>query len=281
MSDHAAAEDDCLSLEILTVEGHPAEAQDAVVARLWLNRPAVRNAFDDRMIQALHEAIERLSVMPTVRAIVLAARGPAFCAGADLRWMARMADYTPAQNLADAQALADLLHALDSCSKPVIARVQGACFAGALGLVAACDLVVATHDARFALTEVKLGLLPATIAPYVRRAIGNRALRRYALTAERFDAAEAYRLGLVHDLAPDEAGLDSIIDAWLAALWANAPGAISDTKRLIADLEHAPFDQRLRADTAQRIATARASDEGREGLQAFLDKRAPAWARPE
>lgn len=269
-----------LQIELLTHEAQPAETATGVVARIWLDRPAVRNAFDDLSLRELQAVFTALGAAPAIRAIVLAARGPAFCAGADLRWMARMADYTPAQNLADAQALAELLHTLDTCPKPVIARVHGACFAGALGLVAACDLAAATHDARFALTEVKLGLLPATIAPYVQRAIGPRALRRYALTAERFDAAEAFRLGLLHDLAPDAAALDALIDAWLEALLSNAPGAMADTKRLLADLDPATPNAAIRADTAQRIAQARASAEGRVGLRAFLDKQPPPWALP-
>ena len=248
----------------------------AHVAEVWLNRPEVRNAFNEELIAALTQTFVALSVEPGLRVIVLGARGKAFCAGADLNWMRAMADYSWEQNRADAQKLADMLWALDQCPVPVVGRVQGDCFAGGMGLAAICDVLVASDNATFCLSEARLGLLPATISPYVIRALGQQASRRYMLTAERFSAAEAQRHGLVHRLcAPEQ--LDSEVATLVATLVANGPLATRACKLLVRDVSAAPMSEALRADTARRIADIRASDEGTEGLQSFLQKRPPAW----
>ena len=246
------------------------------VAVVWLAREKVRNAFNETLIAELTSAFARLGADAGVRAIVLAARGPAFCAGADLDWMRRMAGYSFDENRADARALADMLRALHECPKPTIARVHGDAYAGGMGLVAACDIAVAASTANFCLSETKLGLIPATISPYVIRAMGEQAARRYALTAERFDAAEALRLGFVHALAPAD-GLDARIEEVLAALIQTSDAAVSAAKRLVREVAGRPVDDALAADTAERIAAIRASDDGREGVRAFLDKRKPRW----
>jgi methylglutaconyl-CoA hydratase len=248
----------------------------AHVAEVWLNRPEVRNAFNEELIAALTQTFVALSVEPGLRVIVLGARGKAFCAGADLNWMRAMADYSWEQNRADAQKLADMLWALDQCPVPVVGRVQGDCYAGGMGLAAICDVLVASDNATFCLSEARLGLLPATISPYVIRALGQQASRRYMLTAERFSAAEAQRHGLVHRLcAPEQ--LDSEVATLVATLVANGPLATRACKLLVRDVSAAPMSEALRADTARRIADIRASDEGKEGLQSFLQKRPPAW----
>ncbi len=246
------------------------------VAQVTLDRPAVRNAFNDETIAALTQAFRDLDADAGVRVVVLAANGPAFCAGADLHWMRRMADYSREDNLADAARLADMLHSIASCSKPIIARVQGDAYAGGMGLVAACDLAVAADTANFCLTEVKLGLVPATIAPYVVRALGARAAQRYMLTAERFDASTALRLGLVQAVTPASA-LDDCVQAWTTALLAASPEALAACKRLLHGVCDRPIDAALIARTAVFIADARASDDGRHGLQSFLDKTTPRW----
>jgi methylglutaconyl-CoA hydratase len=247
------------------------------VASVTLTRPEVRNAFNDNLIASLTQAFAVLGADPTVRCIVLAAQGKAFCAGADLNWMRAMADYSHAQNVADAQGLADMLHTVYVCPKPTIARVQGDAFAGALGLIAACDVAVAVNTARFCLSEVKLGLIPGTIAPYVTRAIGARATHRYALTAEIFDADTAATIGLVHALAADEAGLDAQVAAWCANFKAASPQALADCKRLLNEVAHADNTAALRASTAQYIANSRASSDGKAGVQAFLNKGVAPW----
>ena len=248
----------------------------ADVAEVWLNRPEVRNAFNEELIAALTQTFVALSVEPGLRVIVLGARGKAFCAGADLNWMRAMADYSWEQNRADAQKLADMLWALDQCPVPVVGRVQGDCYAGGMGLAAICDVLVASDNATFCLSEARLGLLPATISPYVIRALGQQASRRYMVTAERFSAVEAQRHGLVHRLcAPEQ--LDSEVATLVATLVANGPLATRACKLLVRDVSAAPMSEALRADTARRIADIRASDEGKEGLQSFLQKRPPAW----
>jgi methylglutaconyl-CoA hydratase len=248
----------------------------AHVAEVWLNRPEVRNAFNEELIAALTQTFVALSAEPGLRVIVLGARGKAFCAGADLNWMRAMADYSWEQNRADAQKLADMLWALDQCPVPVVGRVQGDCYAGGMGLAAICDVLVASDNATFCLSEARLGLLPATISPYVIRALGQQASRRYMVTAERFSAAEAQRHGLVHRLcAPEQ--LDSEVAALVATLVANGPLATRACKLLVRDVSAATMSEALRADTARRIADIRASDEGKEGLQSFLQKRPPAW----
>lgn len=246
------------------------------VATVTLCRPEVRNAFDDTLIADLDTAFRDLGAEPGVRAIVLAAEGPAFCAGADLHWMRRMAGYSRDENLADAGKLATMLRTLAECPKPTIARVQGDVYAGGMGLVAACDIAVAADTAGFCLSEVKIGLVPATISPYVLRAMGTRAAQRYFLTAERFDAAEAHRIGFVHAVVGADA-LDATVDGWLRALTGASPAAVGACKRLIADVAGRPVDDALIARTVEGIADIRASDEGREGVQAFLQKRKPSW----
>ncbi|KQW75203.1 enoyl-CoA hydratase/isomerase family protein [Methylibium sp. Root1272] len=248
----------------------------AAVAQVTLCRPDVRNAFNDEVITALTQAFRALDADDAVRVVVLAAEGPAFCAGADLHWMRRMADYTRAQNLDDAAGLAEMLRSIAACRKPTIARVQGDAYAGGVGLVAACDLAVAVDTAQFCLSEVKLGLVPATIGPYVVRAMGARAAQRYMLTAERFDAATALRLGLVHEAVPAER-LDAGVQALVEALLAASPQALTTCKRLLHEITAQPLDAALIGRTVEFIADARASDDGREGVQAFLGRRKPHW----
>ena len=246
------------------------------VATITLNRPQLRNAFNEDAIADLTMAFDEVSQDAGVRAIVLAANGPAFCAGADLNWMKKMAGYTLAENEADALRLADMLRTIYFSPKPVVARVQGDCYAGGMGLVAACDIVVASDNVNFCLSEVKLGLIPATISPYVIKAMGEQASRRYFLTAERFDAREAHRLGLAHEVVPLEQ-LDASVDAIVKALVANSPNAVREAKKLVRDIASLPIDDVLLADTAGRIAAIRASGEGREGVASFLEKRKPSW----
>ena len=246
------------------------------VATLWLDRPDRHNAFDDGLIRDLIAAIDALGKDRAVRVVILAGKGKSFSAGADLGWMRRMAGASEAENEKDAAGLAELMHTLNSLAKPTVALVQGAALGGGVGLVAACDMAVAAVDAVFALSEVRLGLIPAVISPYVIAAIGPRAARRYFLTAERFDAATAERLGLVDAVVPAD-------QLWaegrkLAALLAqNAPIAMAEAKRLIADIAGRPIDAALRAETARRIAKLRAGAEAREGVSAFLEKRKPRW----
>lgn len=247
------------------------------VATLTLARPELHNAFDDALIAALTAEIGRLGSMENVRALVLAAEGKSFSAGADLNWMKRMAAFSEAENRRDADALAELMRALNECPKPTIARVQGAAFGGGVGLVACCDMAVAAEIATFCLSETKLGLVPAVISPYVLRAMGARAARRYFLTAEIFDAAEAQRLDLVNVVAAPEA-LDDALETLLAKLLAAGPAALTECKSLIARVAEGAVDAAMIADTAARIARVRVSPEGREGIAAFLAKRKPAWS---
>lgn len=248
------------------------------VATVALNRPAIHNAFDDRLIADLTAALRGLEKDPAVRAVLLTGSGQSFSAGGDLTWMRRMAGYSDAENFADAMALAELLRTLNELEKPTVARVNGAAYAGGLGLVCCCDVAVAATEAVFCISEVRLGLVPATISPYVVAAIGARVARRYFLTAERFSAAEAQRLGLVHEVAP-LAGLDAAADRILGALLDGATGAQARSKRLIAEVGDRPVTETLMALTARAIADARASAEAREGLGAFFDKRKPGWKR--
>jgi methylglutaconyl-CoA hydratase len=250
------------------------------VARVALNRPEVRNAFDDSLIAALSRAFVQLGNDSAVRAVVLLGNGPAFCAGADLNWMKRMAGYGYEQNLADAQALATMLATLDRMPKPTIARVHGPAFAGGTGLVAACDIAVGTPEAKFCFSEAKLGLSPATISPYVIRAIGERMARRYFLTAEVFDAEEARRIGMLSVLVAAEE-LDSFIEALLKHLLAGGPEAHAKIKDLVRAVSRRPLDDALGAETAKRIAEIRVSPEGREGIASFLEKRKAAWCSPK
>jgi methylglutaconyl-CoA hydratase len=246
------------------------------VARISLNRPDVRNAFDDALIAALTKAFVEAGNDKSVRVVVLGGNGPAFCAGADLNWMKRMAGYSYDENLADARALAQMLVTLDRLPKPTIARVHGAAFAGGTGLVAACDIAVGTPEAKFCLSEAKLGLSPATISPHVIRAMGERQARRYFLTAEVFGAEEALRIGMLSALVPS-ADLDSTIETITRNLLAGGPQAHAKIKDLIGAVANHPVDDALVADTAKRIAEIRVSPEGREGIGSFLDKRKPTW----
>jgi len=246
------------------------------VALVTLNRPEVHNAFDEILIGELTRALRAVGADPSVRAVVLLGAGPSFCAGADLNWMRRMAGFSRKQNLADAKALSTMLSTLATLKKPTIARVHGAAFGGGVGLVACSDIAVAAQDATFSLSETRLGLIPAAISPYVIEAIGARAARRFFLTAERFTAAEAYRLGLVHELVLT-AEIDARINEILGFLVTAGPRAQVEAKALLRAVAHRPIDPGVIADTARRIARVRASAEGKEGVAAFLSKRRAAW----
>lgn len=246
------------------------------VAIVTLARPDVRNAFNDAMIAELTQAIEALGQDSDVRAIVLAAEGKAFCAGADLNWMRAMADYTHEENLQDARGLAEMLRVLFECPKPTVVRIQGDVYAGGVGLVSACDIAVSADGAHFCLSEVRLGLMPATISPYVIRAMGARAAHRYFLTAERFGAHEAHRIGLVHEVV-DAGLLDAVVDQWTRALVNASPNAVSACKKLVREVAHREINAALIERTVADIADIRASREGKEGVQSFLDKRKPDW----
>jgi len=250
------------------------------VARVTLNRPELRNAFDDVLISSLTRTFTEIGKDPAVRVMILAGNGPAFCAGADLNWMKRMAGYSYEQNLADAKGLAEMLATLDRLPKPTIARVHGPVFAGGTGLVAACDIAVGTPEAKMCLSEAKLGLSPATISPYVMRAMGEREARRYFLTAEVFSAEEAFRIGML-SLLVKENELDSAIDGLLKHLLAGGPEAHAKIKALIRTVAGRRPDDALVAETAQQIAEIRGSPEGREGIASFLEKRKAAWCSPK
>jgi methylglutaconyl-CoA hydratase len=256
--------------------GHLDVSVSARIATVTLDRPEVRNAFNEELIAELAGAFRTLGSNEKVRCIVLAANGPAFCAGADLNWMRRMAGYTRQENLADAGTLAQMLHAIYACPKPTLAKIQGDVYAGGMGLVAACDIAVAADSAHFCLSETKLGLIPATISPYVIRAMGTRASHRWFLTAERFDAHEAHRIGFVHEVAA--AGeLDDKVNEIAKALCSAGPEAVKACKRLVQDVAGQEITPELVARTVQGIADIRASAEGKEGVQSFLDKRKPGW----
>lgn len=246
------------------------------LATITLTQPEVRNAFSDEVIADITHAFHAVGKRSDVRAVVLAAEGPAFCAGANLNWMRRMADYSRDENREDAGLLAEMLRVIYECPQPTIARVQGDVYAGGMGLVAACDMAVAAEGAGFCLSEVKIGLIPATISPYVIRAMGARAAHRYFLTGERFDAAEALRIGFVHRVvAADE--LDNAVDGLLKHLVSAGPAAARACKRLVIDMAEREINEQLIAATVEGIADIRASAEGKEGVQAFLQKRKPAW----
>ena len=246
------------------------------VATVTLNRPDVRNAFNEFTIAELSLAFNELGRNDDVRAIVLAANGPAFCAGADLNWMKKMAGYSHAENAEDAEKLADMLRTIYLCPKPVVAKVQGDCYAGGMGLVAACDIAVSSNGASYCLSEVKLGLIPATISPYVIKAMGENAARRYFLTAEKFTAQEAHRIGFVHDIVGADA-LDAHVDSIVKSLVTSSPNAVREAKVLVREVTGKAVDSALVVDTAERIANIRSSDEGREGVASFLEKRKPSW----
>ncbi|SOC23710.1 enoyl-CoA hydratase/isomerase family protein [Thalassospira xiamenensis] len=247
------------------------------VARITLNRPEIHNAFDDVLIGDLTAKLDALDADPAVRVMILTGAGKSFSAGADLNWMKRMAGYSHAENLADSRALARLMKTLNFCSKPTIGLINGAAFGGGVGLAACCDIVIASDRASFCLSEAKLGLIPAVISPYVVEAIGVSQARRYFLTAERFDAATAHAIGLVHEIV---SGDDLIArgDAIAKLLLANGPGAMDAAKSLIYAVANKPIDDDVIDDTARRIADQRASAEGREGVSAFLEKRPAKWS---
>ncbi|MES2937713.1 MAG: enoyl-CoA hydratase/isomerase family protein [Pseudomonadota bacterium] len=255
---------------------HLEQRSEGHLATVTLNRPEVRNAFNDEVIAELTAVFKQLGGDASVRCIVLAANGPSFCAGADLNWMKRMAGYTREENVADAGALAEMLRTLYACPKPTIARIQGDVYAGGMGLAAACDIAVSVDSAHFCLSETRLGLIPATIGPYVIRAMGERAAHRYFLTAERFDAAEALRIGFVHEVVAASA-LDERVEVIAHALVNAGPEAVKASKRLVQDVGGRAITPELIRGTVEGIADIRASAEGREGIQSFLQKRKPAW----
>ena len=251
------------------------------VATVTLNLPEKHNAFDDKVIAELTNAFRSLDDKESIRIVVLAANGKSFSAGGDLEWMKRMASYSYDENLVDAKALAEMLRTLNSMSKPTIARVQGAAFGGAVGLISCCDIAVGTTKAKFCLSEVKVGLVPATISPYVIAAIGQRAARRYFLTAELFNAQTALKLGLLSEVIEGEI-LDGEVERIITALLSNSPKAVTATKKLISDVANMKIDASLINQTSELIAKVRVSEEGQEGLTAFLDKRPPNWkSEPE
>jgi methylglutaconyl-CoA hydratase len=251
-------------------------AVEAGIARVILNRPEVHNALDDKLIADLSATLERIAADPAVRVVMLTGQGGSFCVGGDLAWMRRTADYTYEQNLADAQSLARLLRLLNSFPRPTLALVNGPAYGGGVGLIACCDIAIAADSAKFSLSEVRLGLIPATISPYVVRKIGEGSARRYFLTGEVFEAADAEKLGLVHEVVPvDE--LAGAADWFFKRLREGGPQAQAAAKQLIARVAGAPIDEALMEDTARRIAEQRATPEGKEGAEAFLAKRKPRW----
>jgi len=246
------------------------------IATVTLNNPDKHNAFDDNIISQLTAVFREISERHDIKLMVLASTGKSFSAGADLGWMKRMANYTFEENLRDANALATMLKTLNFLPQPTIAKVQGAAFGGAVGLASCCDIVIAANKASFCLSEVKLGLIPATISPYVINAIGQKACRRYFLTAERFFADKAMQLGLVSEVVAAE-DLDKSIDDMATVLLANSPHAIQEAKLLALDIAYQDINEELLNITSERIATIRVSAEGQEGLGAFFEKRSPNW----
>lgn len=246
------------------------------VCTVTLNRPEVRNAFNEAVIAEMTATFAELNQRTDLRVVVLAGNGPAFCAGADLNWMRAMAGYSWAQNHADAQKLAEMLWTLEQCPVPIVARIHGDCYAGGMGLACVSDVLVASDNVTFCLSEARLGLLPATISPYVIRAMGAQAARRYMVTAERFSAAQAHAMGMVHELCTP-ATVDETVAGIVKTLVANGPAAVRACKALVRDVAGQAIDAALREDTARCIADIRASDEGKEGIASFLNKRAPNW----
>ena len=251
------------------------------IGLITMNRPERHNAFDDALIAELTEAFRSMEAEDGIRIVVLSGTGKSFSAGADLNWMKRMAGFSIEENRRDAMGLGALMRTIAHLRKPTIARVQGAAFGGGVGLVACCDIAVATQDASFALSEVKLGLIPAVISPYVVAAIGERAARRYFLTGERFTAADAWRMGLIHEITGNEAGMDDMIGAIVDAMLAASPVAQKEAKDLIRAVTNRPLTSEVVQDTADRIAKIRSSPEGREGVAAFLEKRRASWIPPD
>ena len=249
------------------------------VGRVWLDRPDVRNALNGVLIRDLAAAFAAFAADTGVRAIVLGGSGKAFCAGADLAFMREVGSYTWEQNRADAETLAEMLWTLYTCPVPVVSRIHGDCYAGGLGIASVCDIRVVAEGVNFSLSEARLGLLPATISPYVVRAMGEQAARRYFVTAERFGAAEAKAMGFAHEVTDADA-LDAKVEELVAALVANGPMATRACKKLVQDVAGREITPELRAETARRIADIRASAEGKEGVSSFLEKRKPNWLLP-
>ena len=246
------------------------------VATLWMNRPAVLNAFDEKLIAEMAQACAELDADANVRVVILGGRGKHFSAGADLNWMKRAAQFTYEQNLEDARKFADMLRTLSSLSKPTIARVHGAALGGGTGLTAACDMAIASSDAVFSTSEVKFGIIPSAISPYVLRAIGPRHALRYFQSAEQITAQRALAIGLISEVV-EPAELDACLSKLVAALLQGGPLAQHAAKNLIGAVSGQPIDEKLSAETAERIARQRATDEAKDGISAFLDKRSPAW----
>jgi methylglutaconyl-CoA hydratase len=246
------------------------------VATLTINLPDKHNAFDEKLIAELATTFDEVGANSSVRVMVLASEGRSFSAGGDLDWMIRMGDYNRDENIRDANALASMLHKLNYLPVPTIARVQGAAMGGGAGLVCCCDIAIASSRANFAFSEAKLGLIPATISPYVLQSIGAQAARRYFLTAERFDAKRAYDLGMVSEVV-DEAELDNKINELLQIILINSAEAVKAAKQMIFAVEGKPVTGEIMQMTSESIADIRASEEGKEGLSAFLEKRKPSW----
>jgi methylglutaconyl-CoA hydratase len=253
--------------------------REGALARLRLARPQLHNAFDAALIADLTGALEELAADADVRVVVLEGDGPSFSAGADLNWMRGMATASEEENRQDSLKLARLMRTLDELPKPTIARVHGAAFGGGVGLVACCDIAIASSNATFGLTEARLGLLPAVISPYVIAAIGARQARRWFATGERFDAYDAMRIGLIHQLVDDEAKLDEAVAHQVKLLLQAGPVAASTAKALVRRIAHTGEAAKIDDDNARLIAALRASPEGKEGLTAFLDKRRPNWSQ--
>jgi methylglutaconyl-CoA hydratase len=251
------------------------------IGLITMNRPERHNAFDDVLIAELTEALRSMEAEDGIRVVVLSGAGKSFSAGADLNWMKRMAGFSKEENQRDAMGLGALMRTLAHLRKPTVARVHGAAYGGGVGLVACCDVAVGTQAATFSLSEAKLGLIPAVISPYVVSAIGERAARRYFLTSERFDAAEAWRLGLIHDLGSTPDDMDEKIGTIIDAMLACGPVAQREAKELIRAVANRPVTSEVIQDTAERIARIRSSPEGREGVAAFLEKRRASWVPPD
>jgi methylglutaconyl-CoA hydratase len=258
-----------------TILREPLEGLTGVV-RVTLNRQNVHNALDEKVIEELTQAFLQLGQDKDVRAIVLASSGSVFSAGADLKWMKSVATFPLDKNIEDAKKLSRLLDVIDTCPKPTIASIQGAAYGGGMGLIAACDIAICVESAIFCLSEVKLGLIPAMISPYLINAIGQRQTRRYVLTADRMSAEEALRLGLIHQVV-GEGELEATIESLAVSILKGSPAAITASKELIRFVESRPIDASIHEETARRLASIRSSVEGREGIDAFLTKRTPSW----
>ncbi len=250
------------------------------VARVSLNRPDLHNAFNDSVIDEMTAAFEAVGRSDTARVVILRSEGKSFCAGADVNWMRRMVDYSFDENVADALRMSNMLRTIRECPKPVIARVHGACIGGGVGLAAACDIVASVESAVYSLSEVKLGIAPAVISPFVTERLGPGAMRRYALTAERFDGHEARRIGLVNEVFDSVEAMDAWIAATCQTIAGNGPNALAACKRILSAVAGVDWD-RVQDATARTIAELRASPEGQDGLRAFLEKRKPGWQEYE